>query len=57
MKQKFKFKDPRQGEGIYYILNIRKSYGNVIVIEYSKNPDCVWGGGLIFGQQIEIIND
>lgn len=56
-KQKFKFKDSRQGEGIYYVLKIYKSYSNVTVIEYSKDSDCTWGGGLIFAQQVELIND
>lgn len=57
MMQKFRFKDPRQGTGIYYILKIHRSYGNTTAIEYSKDPNCTWGGGLTFAQHIEIIND
>ena len=55
--QKFRFKDSRQGTGIYYILKIRRSYGNITAIEYTSNPNCSWGGGLTFAQNIEIIND
>ena len=53
--QKFRFKDPRQGTGIYYILKIRKSYGGILVVDYSKTPNCTWGGGLTFLTQIEVI--
>ena len=55
--QKFRFKDSRQGTGIYYILKIRRFYGNITAIEYTSNPNCAWGGGLTFAQNIEIIND
>lgn len=55
--QRFYFKDSRKGTEVQYILKIRESYGGVMLVDYSKNPNCTWGGGTIALTEINIIHD